>query len=110
MDVHVPYAVTVHLRSRGVDVITVQDDGATEREDSALLDRASTLGRVLVTQDEDSLREASRRHRSSVPFAGLIYAHQLTVTIGELVGDLELIAHVHDPNEWVSRLQYLPLR
>jgi hypothetical protein len=30
MDVHVPYAITVALRLRGVDVVTAQDDGSHE--------------------------------------------------------------------------------
>ena len=44
MDVHVPYAMTFELRLRGVDVLTAQEDGTGELEDSKLLDRASTLG------------------------------------------------------------------
>lgn len=58
MDVHVPYAVTTGLRLRGVDVLTAQEDGASELDDPALLDRATELGRVLYTQDDDLLRES----------------------------------------------------
>ncbi len=53
MDVHVKRAVTDGLRLRGVDVMTAQEDGAAEFEDSALLDRATELGRVLFSQDDD---------------------------------------------------------
>jgi Domain of unknown function (DUF5615) len=49
MDHHVPRAITVGLRLRGVEVITAYEDGASELEDAALLDRATTLGRVLFT-------------------------------------------------------------
>jgi predicted nuclease of predicted toxin-antitoxin system len=109
MDVQ-PYAVAAALRSRAVDVITAQEDGAREWEDSALLDRASDLGRVLVTQDEDLLREASRRNETAVFFAGIIYAHQLNVTIGDMVRDLELVALIYEPDECVNQMVYLPLK
>ena len=61
MDVHVPYAITIGLRLRGVDAVTAQEDDASELDDSTLLDRATELGRVLFTQDDDLLREAKLR-------------------------------------------------
>ncbi len=75
MDVHVPAAITRGLVLRGVDVLTAQLDGAAELEDSDLLDRASELGRVLFSQDEGLLAEATRRQRSGQHFAGVIYVH-----------------------------------
>ena len=68
---------------------------------------ATQLGRVVFTQDEDFLLEARRRQQSGEPFAGVIYAHQLNVTIG---GDLELIAKIYEPAEMASRVEYLPLK
>jgi predicted nuclease of predicted toxin-antitoxin system len=82
MDVHIPAAVTRGLLLRDVDVITSQLDGTTELEDPHLLDRASALKRVLVSQDEDMLIEASRRQRNDIPFSGVFFAHQLGITIG----------------------------
>jgi predicted nuclease of predicted toxin-antitoxin system len=110
MDVHVRQAVTKGLRLRGVDVITAQEDGTARLEDSELLDRASKLDRVLFTQDDDLLVEATRRQRRGEQFAGMIYAHQLNVTIGECVESLALIALASEPEEWLNRLTYLPLR
>lgn len=108
-DVHIPFAVTAGLRLRGVDIITAQEDGAREFEDPALLDRATALGRAVSTQDEDFLIEAHRRQESGEPFAGVIYAHQLNVTIGQCVADLELIAKVYEPEDIAGRVEYLPL-
>jgi predicted nuclease of predicted toxin-antitoxin system len=110
MDVHVRQAVTKGLRLRGVDVITAQEDGAARLEDSELLDRAAKLDRVLFTQDDDLLVEATGRQRRGESFAGVIYAHQLNITIGECVESLELIALASEPEEWMNRLTYLPLR
>ena len=88
VDVHVPLAITEALRQRGVDVLTAQDDGKGRLEDAALLDRANDLGRVLFTQDQDFLDEASRRQRARQEFTGIIYAHQMRVTIGQCARNL----------------------
>lgn len=109
MDVHVPWVITTELRLRAVDVKTAQKDGAVEFKDPDLLDRASFLGRVLVTQEIGFLREAARRHRQAVPFAGIVYIPQLEVTIGKCVMDLELCAKGCDSEEWTNRVEYLPL-
>ena len=109
MDVHVKRAVTDGLRLRGVDVMTAQEDGATEFEDSALLDRATELGRVLFSQDDDLLREANKRQQTGAHFAGVIYAHQLNITVGHCIDDLELIAKATNLDEWLGNTVYLPL-
>lgn len=110
MDVHVPFAITAGLRLRGVDVLTAQEDGSSELEDGQLLDRAFALGRVLVTQDTGFLQEAARRQKKDEEFAGIIYAHQMDVTIGQCVRDLEMIARGSDAKEWVGSVDYLPLK
>lgn len=109
MDVHVRWSVTDGLRRRGVDVLTAQEDGSAKLEDAPLLDRATSLGRVLFSQDEDLLREATYRQRTDIPFAGVIYAHQLRITIGQAIDDLELIAKVAEPSNLENRVEFLPL-
>ena len=110
MDVHVRRAVTAGLRLRGVDVLTAQEDGAGELPDPELLARTTELGRVLFTQDDDLLREAKRRQQTGESFAGIIYAHQLGITVSQCIADLELIAQASDPHEWLNRTVYLPLK
>ncbi len=109
MDVHVPRAVTTALRLRSIDVLTAQEDGAAQVADDRLLERAMELGRVLVSQDEDLLREGARRLREGEGFSGVVYAHQLRVTIGQMVEDLVLIATATSQEEWSGRIEYLPL-
>jgi predicted nuclease of predicted toxin-antitoxin system len=81
MDVHVRRAVTTALCLRSIDVLTAQEDGAAELDDELLLERATELGRVLVSQDEDLLRKGARRLSEHKDFSGIIYAHQLRITI-----------------------------
>jgi len=109
MDVHVKRAVTDGLRLRGVDVLTAQDDGSAEFEDDLLLDRATELHRVLFSQDDDLLREANKRQQTGENFAGVIYAHQLNITVVRCIDDLELIAKATDLEEWLNSVVYLPL-
>jgi hypothetical protein len=109
MDVHVPRAVTTALRLRSIDVLTAQEDGTAQFDDDRLLQRATELGRVLVSQDEDLLREAARRLREEVEFSGVVYAHQLRVTIGQMVEDLGLIAAATSKEEWSGKIEYLPI-
>jgi predicted nuclease of predicted toxin-antitoxin system len=109
MDVHVHRAITTGLRLRDVDVLTAQEDGYRTADDDRLLDRATQLQRVLFTQDDDLLAEARLRQVKGIPFAGVIYAHQLRITIGRCIQDLELIAKASEPDEMANRVEYLPL-
>lgn len=109
MNHHVPRAITNGLRLRGVDVLTAHEDGASELHDPALLDRAAELGRVLFTQDDDLLAEATQRQRRGQSFRGVIYAHQLSVSIGDCIRDLELIAKGGEPTDMRGQTLFLPL-
>jgi predicted nuclease of predicted toxin-antitoxin system len=109
MDHHVPRAITLGLRLRGVDVLTAYEDGASELEDATLLDRASERGRVLFTRDDDLLAEAAKRQREEIPFLGVIYAHQLRVSIGRCVQDLEILAKAGEPADLLNGVIFLPL-
>lgn len=109
MDVHVPSAVTLQLRQRGVDVLTAIEDGQTETADFDLLLRSSKLGRVMVTQDIRFKALAESWQCESRSFSGMVFAHQLFVTVGRMVGDLELIAKACSSQEMSSKILHLPL-
>jgi hypothetical protein len=109
-DVHVRRQITIGLRLRGVDVLTAQEDHSDRLPDGPLLDRASELGRVLFSQDSDLLAEATTRQQAGIRFAGVIYAPQLAITVGQAVRDLELIAKVFDEADIANRVEFLPLK
>ena len=110
MDHHVKAAITNGLRERGVDVLTCAEDGTQTWEDVAILERATELDRAVFTQDEDFLVLADRWLGEGREFAGVIYGHQLAVTIGQANHHLELIAKVIEPIELRNRIAFLPLR
>jgi predicted nuclease of predicted toxin-antitoxin system len=110
MDVHVPAAITAGLRRRGIDVLTSQEDGSARWSDDRLLERASQLGRVLFSQDEDVVSLAALSQRQARVFSGVVYAHQLSAGIGTLVKDLELVLSCCMAVELADRVTYLPLK
>jgi hypothetical protein len=109
MDEHIRRAITIGLRLRGVDVLTVQEDNRAGTVDPILLDRAMELQRVLFSQDQEFLVEAQRRQTEGLNFSGVIYAPQLSVSIGDCICDLEIIAKVGNLEEFANCVQYLPL-
>ena len=90
-------------------MITAYQDGTSELDDAGLLDRAGELTRVLFTRDDDLLAEATNRQREGIPFHGVVYAHQLQVSIGKCVEDLEFIAKVGEPVDLMDQVFFLPL-
>lgn len=109
MDEHVRRAITEGLRLRDVDILTAQEDGHRNIDDAILLDRAGALGRVLFSQDEDLLAEAKMRLENGIPFGGVIYGHQLYLTIGTCVRELKFLSQVADPEDLANRVEYIPL-
>lgn len=109
MDHNVPRQITQGLRLRTVDVITAHEDGTQQLNDAALLDRATQLNRVLFSRDDDLLVLARQRQKAGEHFSGVVYAHQLRVSIGACIHNLELIAQASEPGDLTDSVQFLPL-
>jgi predicted nuclease of predicted toxin-antitoxin system len=99
MDVHVPKPTTRGLRRRGVDVLTAQEDGMGRALDPDLLRRAGEVGRILFSQDEDMLAQVVKCERAGEPFATLIFARQLDLSIGRCIADLNALAEAALPED-----------
>ena len=102
-------AITDGLRRRGYDVVTAQEDGSARLDDELLLERITRLERVLFSQDRDFLAIAHRWQQTNRPFYGVIYAHQLTITVGQAVRDLALMMEALDPEDMRGQIEFLPL-
>ena len=109
MDEHIAYSITKALQLKGLDVLTIQKDKRMSISDQSLLDRATQLGRVLFTHDDDFLRESVIRQEQQIHFCGIIYGHQNKVSTGKCIEDLELIANVYNPEDMFNRVEFLPL-
>lgn len=108
MDEHVKSAVTDGLRARGINVLTAQEDGYARRDDGELLARAWELRRIMFTEDDHFLNIAQEWRDSSREFAGIGYAHQMAVTIGGSINDLQLICEAVSEEESRNTIIYLP--
>ncbi|MBE9064508.1 DUF5615 family PIN-like protein [cf. Phormidesmis sp. LEGE 11477] len=109
MDENVHGAITNGLRQRGIDVLTVQEDGRSGILDPVVLDRAIALDRLLFSQDDDLLTEANKRLTAGTSFPGVIFARQTKVSIGTCIRDLELISTLGRNGEFKDSVLFLPL-
>jgi len=103
MDVHIKRQITEGLRRRGVD-------NSSTLSDKELLDRAKILGRVLVTEDVDLIKEADRRLKNNEFLLGLIYLPQSKISIGRCIEELELLAKILEPEDFYNQIIFLPLK
>jgi Domain of unknown function (DUF5615) len=110
MDVHIPAAITDGLRRNGLDVVTSQEDQTRTASDDDLLARASSLGRLLFSYDEDFLGLSAAWQRAGKHFPGILHASQTGMSIGRTITDISLIAEVCSAKEVADRVIYLPLK
>ena len=104
-DEHVPKAVIDGMRRRRVDVLTVPEAGMMGASDEEHLALAHLGGRVLLTEDEDE--DFLRLHAAGTPHAGIVYTHQQSASIGEMVHGLMLVFEVFEASEMEGQLEYL---
>ncbi|MBP0016003.1 MAG: DUF5615 family PIN-like protein [Cyanobacteria bacterium SBLK] len=109
MDENVPDAITEGLRSRKVDVLTVQEDGLAGYSDRIIFARAIELKRIIFSQDQDFLVKAKEYQQEGLYFPGVIYARQMRVSVGTCVRDLELVANAGEKTDFANKVVYLPL-
>lgn len=110
MDEHVPRAITLGLRLRGIVVLTVQEDNFSGKSDPELINRAGYLNRAIFTNDDDLLIEASKRQKAGQLFYGVVYAHHLRVSIGTCIKELELLANCAEIEEIKNQVIFLPIK
>lgn len=108
-DHHVEESIVDALRSRGVDCLLTREEGRERASDENLLQRATDLGRVMVSSDEDMLIITSRWLANGKHFAGLVYLRQLAISVGQAVAELEMIALASLPGENVDQVIYVPM-
>lgn len=109
MDENVPHQITVGLRLRDVDVLSVQEDNRSGQSDPRIFDRAVELDRVMFSRDDDMLVLARKQQNSGIAFPGVVYARPRDTSIGDCVRDLELISKACFEEDCRNRVQYLPL-
>lgn len=103
LDENLSPRIAEQLQQRGIDAVSVRDLNLLGDIDTNHLERATAMGRVLVTTDVDFLRLAAegREHK------GIIFGHQQDFTLGDWVKDLELLCFVYTPDDMNNHVEYL---
>ena len=99
----------VRRRTLALNTVTALEAGLGEATDDAVLERASTESRVVISHDYSTMRTcAEGRLRAGLPMAGLILVPQ-DVQLGKVIEELVLIAETTSPEEWQGHIVFLPL-
>jgi predicted nuclease of predicted toxin-antitoxin system len=103
LDEHVDTAVADGLRRRGISVTTTADASLLGADDADHITFAVAESRVIFTNDADFLR----LHDQGVAHPGIIYCHQQSRSVGEIIRALELIWEVLESNEMANRVEFV---
>lgn len=106
-DEHVHAVIAKGLRARGIDVLTVQEDGLAGSPDRVVFKRAQELNRILVSNDEDMLAIAAEDLRKGAAFHGLLFL--IRAPLRQHIESLELIALLAGEEETAGKVWFLPL-
>lgn len=106
-DEHVSHAIIRSLRTRGMDVVSVNERGGQGTTDDALLDEALAEERVILTCDTDFLRLADERWAAGVEFAPILFWPQQQRTVGQVIRTVIQLAIAHTYEQACSRVFYL---
>jgi len=103
LDEHVPNAVAVGARQRGVDVVTAAEAGIRGADDPVVLARAHADQRIFVTFDDDYLA----LDREGQPHSGIIYCPLDSRDIGNIVDWIAALHEAATADELVGRIVYI---
>ena len=98
------------LRKRvpNLDVAIVQNLMPSAPDDR-VLEWAAGAGRVVLTHDEQTMvGHAYARIKARLEMAGVVLVHS-TAPVGRAIDELELIVSCENPEDFVDRVQFVPL-
>ena len=103
LDEHIDPAIADGLRRRGIDVTTTVEAELLEAKDDDHVAFARQEGRVIVTHDQDFLRQ----HGQGIEHLGIAYCHLRSRSAGEILRSLILIWEILAPEEMEGHVEYL---
>jgi predicted nuclease of predicted toxin-antitoxin system len=102
LDENVNPAVADGLRRRGIDVTLPGDVGLIGADDEAHVAFGLAQQRTIFTHDEDFLSIAARGEHP-----GIVYCHQQSRSVGQILGGLLLIADCLAAEEMRNNVEFL---
>jgi hypothetical protein len=103
LDENCDLAIAEGLRRRAIDVTTTPEAGLVMASDEEQLDNVRRENRVIFSQDADFLR----MHEAGVAHAGIVYCHQQSRSVGEIIRGLVVIWEILDPEDMRNRVEFL---
>jgi predicted nuclease of predicted toxin-antitoxin system len=96
-------------RDPGIDLVRLVDVGMASRTDPEVLVWAAREGRVLVTQDKNTMiGYAWDRVTNGLPMEGVLVRLK-SMPIGQAIDDLLVIASCGMPGDFRDQVRFLPL-
>ena len=105
-DESVELSVSQQLERADIDVVSAHSLEQLGDSDQSHLQRATELGRVLCTYDQDFLRLAAE----GVSHGGIIFAAQQTASIGGWVREIKIIHAQMQADDLIGRVIYLSMK
>ena len=100
----------VRLRYPHISIVRVQDVGLRQADDPTVLEWAAERSRVVLTHDVKTMtRFAYERVVRGERMPGVIEVGR-TLSIGDAIEEIRLLAECSLTNEWEGQVRYLPLR
>jgi predicted nuclease of predicted toxin-antitoxin system len=94
-DTHIPKAVALQLRTRGIDVVRCEEVDLAEASDSEHLEYAAANGRTLISHDRDFWDIHARWLAEGREHCGIVlFGRQLQGNVGKLVTELADLAQM----------------
>ena len=103
LDEQVKSAIARELRRQKIDVTTTVEAGLRTKTDLEQLEFIRLEKRVIFTQDDDFLKIAAETYNHP----GIIYCHQGTRSIGQIVESLVLIYEVYSSEDMKGRVEFI---
>ena len=102
LDENLSPKIAEQLQRRGIDAVSVRELSLLGDTDVNHLERATEMGRVLVTTDVDFLRLAA----TGTPHAGIIFGKQQDHSFGDWVKNLELLCFIYTSKDMANHVEY----
>lgn len=94
------------VRRRHIDSVTAGDERLLGASDEEHLQRATHLGRVIVTADHDFFELVHARLQAGARFPGLLFIPNGT-SVGSTVKSIELAGTIFSPADMVDQIEWL---
>ena len=106
LDENIDPEVAAQLTKDGIDIITVRDLETLGDSDLNHLQKATEMGRVLCTQDQDFLR----MNADGIEHAGIAFGEQYSSTIGGWVKALRKLHSIKTAENMINHVEFLNVK